>query len=81
MAYWIHNHLPYNTLQFFPKLCAFNIGWYEGPPQRSIHSYIQPTGYLLRGEPPNPAFAIVLYDGTHALPFGNGLWAIPLSAL
>ena len=57
MAYWIHNHLPYNTLQFFPKLCAFNIGWYEGPPQRSIHSYIQPTGYLLRGEPPNPAFA------------------------
>ena len=24
---------------------------------------------------------IVLYDGTHALPFGNGLWAIPLSAL
>jgi len=24
---------------------------------------------------------IVLYDGTHALSFGNGLWAIPLSAL
>jgi predicted AAA+ superfamily ATPase len=30
-----------------------------------------------------PAFitGIVLYDGTHALPFGNDLWAIPLSAL
>lgn len=24
---------------------------------------------------------IVLYDGTHALPFGEGLWAVPLSAL
>ena len=24
---------------------------------------------------------IVLYDGTHALPFGNGLWAVPLSSL
>ena len=24
---------------------------------------------------------IVLYDGTHALPFGNGLWAVPLAAL
>lgn len=24
---------------------------------------------------------IVLYDGTQALPFGNGLWAVPLSAL
>lgn len=24
---------------------------------------------------------IVLYDGIHALPFGNGLWAIPLSSL
>ena len=24
---------------------------------------------------------IVLYDGAHALPFGEGLWAVPLSAL
>ena len=24
---------------------------------------------------------IVLYDGTHALPFGPGLWAVPLAAL
>jgi predicted AAA+ superfamily ATPase len=30
-----------------------------------------------------PAFitGIVLYDGAHALPFGNGLWAVPLAAL
>lgn len=56
MAYWIHNHLPYSQLQFFPKLCAFNIGWHEKP-VRSIHSYIEPKGLLLKGEPPNDAYA------------------------
>jgi hypothetical protein len=55
MAYWIHNHLPYSQLQFFPKLCAFNIGWHERP-QRSIYSYIEPTGLLLKGAPPNSDF-------------------------
>ena len=24
---------------------------------------------------------IVLYDGIHALPFGEGLWAVPLNQL
>ncbi len=31
MAWWIHDHLPYSELQFFPKLYAFNIAWYERP--------------------------------------------------
>ena len=26
MAWWIHDHLPYSSLYFFPKLAAFNIG-------------------------------------------------------
>lgn len=56
MAYWIHNHLPYSQLQFFPKLCAFNIGWHEKP-ERSIYSYIEPKGLLLRGEPPSDEFS------------------------
>lgn len=56
MAYWIHNHLPYNSLQFFPKLCAFNIGWHEAP-QRTIQSYIAPAGYLSRGQAPDPSLA------------------------
>ena len=56
LAYWIHNHLSYSSLQFFPKLCAFNISWHERP-KRSIYSYIKPTGYLLRGERPNLEFA------------------------
>ena len=52
MAYWVHNHLPYSQLQFFPKLCAFTIGWHEVP-QRVIHSYIEPKGVLHRGTPPD----------------------------
>lgn len=56
LAYWIHNHLPYSELQFFPKLCAFNIGWHEKP-ARVISSYIAPRGMLLRGEPPRAEFA------------------------
>ena len=55
MAYWIHNHLPYSSIQFFPKLCAFNLNWHEKP-ERSIHSYIEPKGYLLRREQPNSEY-------------------------
>ena len=39
MAWWIHDHLPYSQLQFFPKLAAFNNGWRERP-RRRIHSFI-----------------------------------------
>ena len=56
LAFWIHNHLPYSELQFFPKLCAFNIGWHERP-KRAIQSFIKPTHKFLRGEAPNPAYA------------------------
>ena len=34
MAWWIHDHLPYSELQFFPKLAAFNVGWHEMPKRR-----------------------------------------------
>jgi len=61
MAYWIHNHLPYSKLQFFPKLCAFNIGWHEQP-SRSIYSYIEPKGLLLKGDPPIGAHASLYAD-------------------
>jgi hypothetical protein len=47
MAWWVHDHLPYSELQFFPKLCAFNIGWHEVP-RRTIFSFIAPRGYLTR---------------------------------
>ena len=56
LAYWIHNHLPYSDLYFFPKLCAFNISWHERP-TRSIRSYIKPPSTLVDGEPVNLAVA------------------------
>lgn len=54
MAWWVHDHLPYSQLQFFPKLAAFNIGWQEQP-RREIYSYIRPRGYLTRPGMPNHA--------------------------
>ena len=56
LAYWIHNHLPYSELYFFPKLCAFNITWHEKQ-KRSIRSYIKPASTLADGEPINLAVA------------------------
>jgi hypothetical protein len=58
MAWWVHDHLPYSQLQFFPKLAAFNIGWQEQP-RREIYSYIRPRGYLTRPGMPN-------HTGRHA---------------
>jgi hypothetical protein len=52
MAWWIHDHLPYSELQFFPKLGAFNIGWHEIP-KRRISSYAQPRGLLTKPGMPN----------------------------
>ena len=47
LAWWIHDHLPYSRLQFFPKLCAFNIQWREQP-ERRIDSAIRPRGCLTK---------------------------------
>ncbi len=53
LAWWLHDHLEYSELGFFPKLCAFNIVWRPTPLQR-IDSYIAPRGALLRsGEEPS----------------------------
>lgn len=57
MAWWIHDHLPYSELQFFPKLGAFNIGWHESP-RRTIYSFIPPRGFLTK-----PGFAN--HEGDH----------------
>ena len=48
LAWWVHDHLPYSEMWFFPKLAAFNLSW-RPEPQRSISSYIAPRGILLRG--------------------------------
>lgn len=63
LAWWIHDHLPYAYLQFFPKLCAFNIQWHEAP-RRRIDSFIAPRGCLTR-----PGMAN--HDGDHSDRYGD----------
>jgi hypothetical protein len=58
MAWWIHDHLPYSELQFFPKLVAFNIGWHELP-RRRITSFAAPRGLLTKPGLPN-------HEGDHS---------------
>ena len=45
LAWWIHDHLPYSKLWFFPKYWAFNIQWRDNP-ERKINSYVKPVGQL-----------------------------------
>jgi hypothetical protein len=46
MAWWVHDHLPYDDMEFFPKLAAFNLSWHEEP-VRTISSFIPPRRGLL----------------------------------
>ncbi|MEM7520975.1 MAG: hypothetical protein AAF307_08045 [Pseudomonadota bacterium] len=47
LAWWLHDHLPYSEMWFFPKLAALNLVW-RPDPHRTISSYIAPRGMLLR---------------------------------
>jgi hypothetical protein len=58
MAWWIHDHLPYDDLEFFPKLCAFNYA-HGDRQRRHIRSYIPPR----RGVLTRPGMANA--EGTH----------------
>ena len=46
MAWWIHDHLPYCEMVFFPKYAAFNLHWCENP-VRKIKSFVKPKGTLV----------------------------------
>lgn len=58
LAWWIHDHLPYNRLCFFPKLAAFNINWRENRNPR-IDSFVAPRGCLTKTGMDN-------FHGSHA---------------
>ncbi|MDE0002933.1 MAG: hypothetical protein OXQ29_09580 [Rhodospirillaceae bacterium] len=47
MAWWVHDHLPYSNMTFFPNLAAFNLRWHERPVRR-IDSYVSPRGCLTK---------------------------------
>ena len=34
LAWWVHDHLPYHDMFFFPKRAAFNLTWREAPVRR-----------------------------------------------
>lgn len=64
LAWWIHDHLPYSDLWFFPKLCAFNIAW-RPHPARTISSYIAPKGKLLASKA-EPGVALDMRQAAYA---------------
>jgi len=54
LGWWMRDHLAdYAHIQFFSKLCAFNIGWREGENDQQIGFLDPPTRELLtkRGDP------------------------------
>lgn len=57
LAWWIHDHLPYSEMYFFPRLFACNITWNEKP-KRRIDSYVAPKGCLTKAGMSN-------HDGLH----------------
>lgn len=62
MAWWVHDHLPYSRLQFFPRLSAFNIQWREQP-ERVIGSYAPPKGTMTK---PGAANHLGDHSGSYA---------------
>lgn len=45
LAWWLHDHLPFHAVWFYPVNAAFNLTWREAP-DGSIGSYIAPRGWL-----------------------------------
>ena len=60
LAWFIHDHLPYNTMYFFPKLAAFNLNWNEESGRLWIKSYAQPQKTTLT------RVGMDNYDGPHS---------------
>jgi len=60
IAWWVHDHLPYNCMTFFPKLAAFNLNWREAP-ERRIESWIGGPGKRVLTKPGAPG-----HDSSHA---------------
>lgn len=65
LAWWVHDQLPYSSMQFFPRYAAFNLSWHEVP-KRQVYSYVPPRrGWLTRPGMDN-------HSGSHAQ--ANGDW-------
>lgn len=69
MAWWVHDHLPYSDMEFFPKYAAFNLQWRDDP-IRAIYSFIPPRRGRLTA-PGKPG-----WDGRHDQAYAAMLAAI-----
>ena len=69
MAWWVHDHLPYSDMAFFPTYAAFNLRWCERPAQR-IESFARAQGMphqARHGEPRRRPFpGVPRLPGTQA---------------
>jgi hypothetical protein len=66
MAWWVHDHLDYCDMEFFPRLAAFNLQWRQAP-RRAIYSFIPPQkGWLTKPGLPN-------HLGSHAEAYADWL--------
>jgi hypothetical protein len=49
LAWWVHDHLPHDDMEFFPRFAAFNIRAHELRRRRGIYSFIPPRrGWLTK---------------------------------
>ncbi len=70
LAWWVHDHLPYHDLEFFPKFAAVNVTWREEP-ERRIYSYIPPRrGWLTKPSMENS-------NGRHDAAYAEWLGGLP----
>lgn len=56
LAWWMAAHLTFHDIWFFPRLCAFNIGWRDDPAGR-VFSYIAPKGELAAENHPQTRYS------------------------
>jgi hypothetical protein len=66
MAWWVHDHLPYSSMTFYPRFAAFNLTWHEAP-ARTIYSQIPPRrGWLTKSGMAN-------HEGSHGEAYARWL--------
>lgn len=47
LAWWIHDHLPYSNLCFYPTLGTCDVSWHQKP-IKEIFSFVEPEGLLMK---------------------------------
>jgi len=52
LAWWVHDHLPYSSMEFFKPFFAFNISWHEKP-ARQIFNWLETPRWLTKAGMPN----------------------------